>query len=228
MKKNGMEIMSNNCKLALTILMVVTLFTSVFLTVSSFAQDSGSSKMTNDKIMELVSAGISEAIIIQSIQNANVKEFDLSPNGLISLKKAKVPDSVILAMQGTDKPDPIRSSILNGETVTFPIKYIGWRQHNILHNGTLSISKFAVVLNVPNTDYGFKVPTNKIFTVESKNFQLHMSINLVDAFGREYGHQVYLWDPGVSTNRNGQINVSMCGDSMDKLVPLLEFVKKLK
>jgi hypothetical protein len=60
------------------------------------------SKMTNDDVVQLVAAGLSEPVIITSIRQAPTKDFDLSPTGLIALKKANVPDAVIAVMQ--EKP----------------------------------------------------------------------------------------------------------------------------
>jgi len=60
------------------------------------------SKMTNDDVVQLVAAGLSEQVIITSIRQAPTKGFDLSPTGLIALKKANVPDAVIAVMQ--EKP----------------------------------------------------------------------------------------------------------------------------
>lgn len=57
------------------------------------------SKMTNDEVIQLVTAGLSEQVIITSIRQAPTKDFDLTPTGLIALKKAGVSDAVIVVMQ---------------------------------------------------------------------------------------------------------------------------------
>ena len=54
--------------------------------------------MTNADIVNMVTAGLSEAVIAQSIRDANERSFDLSPNGLVALKKANVPDGLISVM----------------------------------------------------------------------------------------------------------------------------------
>ena len=59
------------------------------------------SKMTNEQVIQLVAAGLSEQVIINSIRQAIAKDFDLTPTGLIALKKANVPEAVILVMQET-------------------------------------------------------------------------------------------------------------------------------
>jgi hypothetical protein len=59
----------------------------------------GPSKMTNDEVIQLVTGGLSEQVVAASIRQAPTKSFDLTPIGLIALKKAGVPDAVIVAMQ---------------------------------------------------------------------------------------------------------------------------------
>lgn len=53
--------------------------------------------LTNKSISDLVSAGLDKSIIITTIKNA-AADFDLSANGLIALKNAKVDDDIIAAM----------------------------------------------------------------------------------------------------------------------------------
>lgn len=55
--------------------------------------------MTNNEVIQLVTAGLSEQVIITSIRQAPTKDFDLTPTGLIALKKAGVSDAVIVVMQ---------------------------------------------------------------------------------------------------------------------------------
>jgi hypothetical protein len=66
--------------------------------------------MTNDEVIQLVTAGLSEEVIITSIRQASAKAFDLAPTGLIALKKAGVSDAVILAMQS----DTAATAAVNG------------------------------------------------------------------------------------------------------------------
>jgi len=58
----------------------------------------GSAKMTNDEVIQLVTAGFSEQVVATSIRQAPAKAFDLSPTGLIALKKAGVSDALIVLM----------------------------------------------------------------------------------------------------------------------------------
>lgn len=74
--------------------------------------------MTNADVIVMVNAGLSEAVILNSVRQAAKRAFDLSPSGLVSLKKAKVPDSIIVAMQNT----PIVAAA-PPPTATTPPKY---------------------------------------------------------------------------------------------------------
>lgn len=82
-------------------------------TESVTAKPTGNSKstMTNDDVVQLVTAGLSEQVIITSIRQAPTKDFDLTPTGLIALKKASVPDAVIVVMQ--EKATPERAPSAN-------------------------------------------------------------------------------------------------------------------
>ena len=68
--------------------------------------------MTNEDVLQLVGAGPSTSVITTAIQQAKDKRFELGPSALIALKKANVPDAVILAMQSSTpapavaKPEP--------------------------------------------------------------------------------------------------------------------------
>ena len=56
-------------------------------------------KVTNADVIQMVAAGLSEQVILSAIQQAPPKSFDLTPGGLVALKKAGVADTIILAMQ---------------------------------------------------------------------------------------------------------------------------------
>jgi hypothetical protein len=55
--------------------------------------------MTNADVVKMISAGLSADVVSGFIHQANAPAFDLSMNGLLALKKSKVPDSVVVAMQ---------------------------------------------------------------------------------------------------------------------------------
>jgi hypothetical protein len=60
--------------------------------------------MTNEDVVQLVTAGLSEQVVTTSIRQAAARNFDLTPTGLIALKKAGVSDAVIVAMQERGAP----------------------------------------------------------------------------------------------------------------------------
>lgn len=67
---------------------------------SSQAAMAGGPKMTNQDVIELIRGGLSEEVVVNSVKQASRAEFDITPTGLLALKKAHVPDLVIVAMQG--------------------------------------------------------------------------------------------------------------------------------
>ena len=63
-----------------------------------------SSRLTNADVIQLVTAGLSDTVVTASIRQAVSVGFDLSPTGLIALKRAGVPDVVVAAMQARNTP----------------------------------------------------------------------------------------------------------------------------
>lgn len=53
--------------------------------------------LTNGDVIKMTQAGLSEALIVQAIQNAPAA-FDLTPDALVQLKKSGVPDAVMREM----------------------------------------------------------------------------------------------------------------------------------
>lgn len=74
---------------------------------SSIAHESGQREitspadetLTNEAIIQMVKAGLDEAAIIQAIQQAKRKRFDVTPQGLIRLKKEGVSNAIIRQIQ---------------------------------------------------------------------------------------------------------------------------------
>jgi hypothetical protein len=58
-----------------------------------------SSGMTNGDVIKMVAAGLSQDIVLVAIERAEKRAFNLSVDGLVSLKKGGVSDAIILAMQ---------------------------------------------------------------------------------------------------------------------------------
>ncbi|MHB0972078.1 MAG: hypothetical protein ACYC7A_21885 [Thermoanaerobaculia bacterium] len=76
-------------------------------------------KMTNADVIALVAAGLSAEVITKSIGMAASKDFDVTPTGLIALKKDKVPDGVISAMQNSSA----QGQSASGSSAKAPSKY---------------------------------------------------------------------------------------------------------
>ena len=60
--------------------------------------------MTNADVIKMTKAGLSDAVLINAIQDAVNRAFDRSPDALIALKQAGVSDGVIQAMFGKVAP----------------------------------------------------------------------------------------------------------------------------
>jgi hypothetical protein len=75
-----------------------------------------SSAMTNRDVIDMVAAGLSDQLIVASIRRTARHAFDLSPQGLIALKKAAVSEAVIAVMldpsapPASAAPEPARPS----------------------------------------------------------------------------------------------------------------------
>lgn len=54
--------------------------------------------LTNADVIKMAGAGLSDTVVINSIES-HIPAFDLSPEGLVELKKGKVSDAVVAAMQ---------------------------------------------------------------------------------------------------------------------------------
>lgn len=63
-----------------------------------------SAAMTNDDVVKMVAAGLSDQIVVGAIQQTKARNFDLSPAALIDLKAKKVSDSVVAAMLNPSGP----------------------------------------------------------------------------------------------------------------------------
>lgn len=68
------------------------------------------SELSNASIIEMVKGGLSDAIIVNAIATQKGK-FDVSPTGLISLKRSGVSDQVIQAMQSAASPVTARTPV---------------------------------------------------------------------------------------------------------------------
>lgn len=57
--------------------------------------------ISNADVIAMVTAGLSEPLILTAIRQAPSRTFDVTAAGLIGLKKANVSDAVIAVMQGS-------------------------------------------------------------------------------------------------------------------------------
>jgi hypothetical protein len=85
----------------------------VLLAASTSFSQQLSKKLTNQDVIEMVSAGVSDHLIIEKIRASEGANFDTSVAGLRALKAARVSDSVIEAMIN---PHPVASAV-QGATV---------------------------------------------------------------------------------------------------------------
>jgi hypothetical protein len=66
--------------------------------------------LTNDSVIQMVKAGLPEAVVIAKIKSTATK-FDLKTDSLVNLKKAGVSDKVLEAMVGAGSGSPTTSSM---------------------------------------------------------------------------------------------------------------------
>jgi hypothetical protein len=71
---------------------VLALFVAVFACV---AQQPNTQKMTNQDVIDLVSLGLSDDVVIDKIHAAAGTDFDTSVSALKTLKAAQISDGVI-------------------------------------------------------------------------------------------------------------------------------------
>ena len=75
-----------------------------FLLCSTLLASAKQKPLTNDDIIKMTKAGLDEDVIVGTMQS-NANAFDVSPDGLISLKKAGVTSKVLHTMQSLAKAD---------------------------------------------------------------------------------------------------------------------------
>lgn len=84
-----------------TIRILAALALSMLLCQAALAQQSREAPLTNASVVKLVRAGFKENTVI-SIIRSRPRQFDLSPDRLIELKKSGVSEKIILAMLAVD------------------------------------------------------------------------------------------------------------------------------
>ena len=73
---------------------VLVMVAVLLVAVTASAQET----LTNDSVIAMLKAGLSESVVIAKVQSSPSRKFDLSTNGLIALKQAGASDKVIEAM----------------------------------------------------------------------------------------------------------------------------------
>src|SRR5258707_137574 len=54
--------------------------------------------LTNQDVLKMVQAGLGESVVLATVRTAGATSFDLSPDGLIALKKGGVSDAIVSVM----------------------------------------------------------------------------------------------------------------------------------
>lgn len=72
--------------------------------------------LTNQDILKMVQAGLGEAVVLATVRTASATSFDLSPDGLIALKKGGVSDAIVSVMI-----DPKATPTPTSSPVGFPL-----------------------------------------------------------------------------------------------------------
>ena len=83
---------------------VLAVVLAVLVPALAMAQSPPAQEMTNSDVVKLVSAGLSEQVVLAATAQAPSRKFDLAPAALVELKSKGVPDSVIAAMLSVHAP----------------------------------------------------------------------------------------------------------------------------
>jgi hypothetical protein len=115
--------------------------------------------LTNDSVIGMVKAGLSESVIISKIRTSE-RKFDTSTDGLIKLKAAKVPDKVIEAMvTGGAAPAGASAAASQADPKIAHVSSAGARPLKAVHGemevsaGPFVGSRQEVVLPTPRAEY---------------------------------------------------------------------------
>jgi len=101
-----------------TILKVAVLVCAILVGASFLpanGQEVTKRKLTNQDVLEMVSLGLGEDVILEKIRTAPETDFDTSISGLTTLKQAKVSDAVIRAMINPH-PSAVNSALSTGQS----------------------------------------------------------------------------------------------------------------
>jgi len=90
-------------------LILITVIALIALARPAFPQDAPAKRLTNQDIIDMSAAGLSDDVIIAKIRSAtgaDASKFDTSVDGLKALKAANVSDAVIKVVISPAPPPP--------------------------------------------------------------------------------------------------------------------------
>jgi hypothetical protein len=134
----------------------------LFFVTSAVTAQQAKNAMTNADVIQMVGAALSEQVIITSIRQAPAKDFDLTPTGLIALKKAGVSDSVILVMQEVSAPT--KSTSAGGDKM--PADEREQTINAVLRQAVISQSRGALILSSFQKTNGYEQEVTKMYVLE--------------------------------------------------------------
>ena len=135
---------------------------SLFFVTSAVTAQKEKSAMTNGDVIQMVSAALSEQVITTSIRQAPARDFDLTPPGLIALKKAGVSDKVILVMQ--EVSTPAKSGSAAGDKV--PTDDREQTVNAVLRQAVIAQSRGALSVSSFQKTNGYEQDVTKMYVLE--------------------------------------------------------------
>lgn len=153
----------------------VSVFSVVFLVLATVAaaQEALTTRLGNKEIVEMVSLGLSEDVIIEKIRSAPEVKFDTDLPALKALKDAKVPDAVIRQMISPKAAPAVAAAVVNAgakEAVdpNLPPKEVGvWWKNN-------ADWVFIEGQNVSQAQIGGRAASKLTFGIKSKHWNAYL------------------------------------------------------
>jgi hypothetical protein len=168
--------------------LVCLLWSLVIFTSISLAQQL-SKKMTNKDVIDMVSLGLSDDLVIDKIHTSEATDFDTSVAGLKALKAAKVSDTVIRAMINPHPapaaatapavPAPTTDTsglptevgvyiMIKGKLTEVEPEVVGWQSGGVLKSmGTMGMTKGHVNGKVMKPKSTIQVPNPVEFIIHT-------------------------------------------------------------
>jgi hypothetical protein len=134
----------------------------LFFVTSAVAAQKAKNPMTNADVIQMAGAALSEQVITTSIRQAPARDFDLTPTGLIALKKAGVSDAVILVMQEVSAS--ARSTAAEGDKTSADDREQA--VNAVLRQAVISQSRGALSLSSFHKTNGYEQEVTKMYVLE--------------------------------------------------------------